>query len=114
MIKSSNALTDSRSSSYFTFALYLGTMGKGHAWVNGHAVGRYWDVTSPAECRVCSWAGGFYPEKCPENCGAPCQEYYHVPFDWVLAKDGRIQTVEIVIFEERGGDPTGVQLVMLN
>ena len=109
----------SNENSFFSFALHLGTMGKGQAWISNfsktHSVGRYWDVRSDySECPSCSWSGAFYPEKCPVGCGKPSQEYYHLPSDWIVSPDGSISNLEIVLLEERGGDPTGIQIVILN
>lgn len=102
-----------------SFALYLGSMGKGYAWViteggKVNSVGRYWDVNSDyTECPQCDWSGSFFATKCPVDCSGPSQSYYHIPWDWIIG-ESVTSTFEIVLFEERGGDPSGVQLVLLN
>lgn len=35
------------------FALDLSGMGKGAAWVNGHPIGRYWNITGTGQCKPC-------------------------------------------------------------
>lgn len=107
------------SKDFVSFAIYLGTMGKGYAWVSAegagaHAIGRYWDIRSEdSECKTCEWAGPFFAAKCPVNCNVPSQSYYHIPSDWIIG-EFTSSNLEIVLLEERGGDPTGVQLVLLN
>lgn len=57
--------------------LNLGSMGKGQAWVNGHHIGRYWDLISPKDgCRPCDYRGAYSSEKCTTNCGNPTQIWY--------------------------------------
>ena len=90
-------------------------MGKGQAWVNGHTIGRFWDAASDSNAcnqTACDWSGFFNSEKCLTDCGSLSQSYYHVPKDWLLPR-GRVDPVEVVLFEERGGDPSGVQLVLI-
>lgn len=104
-------LQKSESKSFVSFALDLSSMGKGAAWVNGHSIGRYWDVKSDASlCKPCSPSGAFFDKKCLTKCGEASQEYYHVPKDWLLSESG---DVELVLFEEFGGDPSAIELVML-
>ncbi|CAA6664073.1 unnamed protein product [Spirodela intermedia] len=63
-------------------AIYLGSMGKGQAWINGHGIGRYWSLVAPKQ-------------GCPKTCN------YRGAY-----------TVRnlLVIFEETGGDPLKIQL----
>ncbi|KAJ3089277.1 hypothetical protein HK102_006774 [Quaeritorhiza haematococci] len=105
---------------HMSFVLFLGSMGRGHAWVNGNAIGRYWDIRASSTGCVdnnggdvdangqCRWEGGFYPDKCRIGCGKPTQEFYHVPVDWVFVSDDGDGDVEVALLEERGGDPAGV------
>jgi hypothetical protein len=54
-------------------------LGKGHAWVNGHSIGRYWPswITSTNGCSVtCDYRGKYAKEKCNTNCGSPSQRWY--------------------------------------
>jgi hypothetical protein len=57
-------------------------LGKGHAWVNGHSIGRYWSswIASSNGCsNMCDYRGNYVTEKCNTNCGNPSQRWYHVP-----------------------------------
>jgi hypothetical protein len=98
---------------YVSFSLKLSSMQKGQAYVNGYLIGRYWDQTSEADCKPCEWNGPFNDMKCRMNCGEASQEYYHVPMDYILDAQGQPRNVTIVLFEERGGDPTKVELILL-
>ncbi|KAJ3060440.1 hypothetical protein HDU98_003585, partial [Podochytrium sp. JEL0797] len=93
-----------------TFVLNLSTMTRGLAFVNGHAVGRYWNLaaTCPKAGLPCRYPdsavdGG---ETCAEGCGYASQGWYHVPVAWVV--EGEWDDVEVVLVEESGGDPGGV------
>ncbi|CAL5201601.1 unnamed protein product [Lathyrus oleraceus] len=82
-------------------------LGKGHAWVNGHSIGRYWAswVTATNGCSdTCDYRGKYVKEKCNTNCGSPSQRWYHVPRSFLNA-DMNI----LVLFEEIGGNPQSVQ-----
>lgn len=59
-------------------ALDLGSMGKGQAWVNGRAIGRYWLLVSPkGGCtNYCDYRGAYHEGKCSTNCGLPTQSWY--------------------------------------
>ncbi|KAJ4715242.1 Beta-galactosidase [Melia azedarach] len=79
-------------------------MGKGHAWLNGEAIGRYWNKISYDNCvEECDYRGHFDQKKCVTNCGKPTQRWYHVPRSW-FKPTGNV----LVIFEEIGGDPTKI------
>ncbi|KAK4488971.1 hypothetical protein RD792_004762 [Penstemon davidsonii] len=81
-------------------------MGKGLAWLNGEEIGRYWPrKASKYEICVqkCDYRGKFSPNKCNTGCGEPTQRWYHVPRSW-FKPSGNI----LVIFEEKGGDPTQI------
>ena len=104
---------DIDSHDFISVALKMSSMGKGQLWVNGHALGRYWDVTSNSMCESCDYSGGFYDHKCLHNCGEPSQSYYHVPYDWLLDSKNQSQETEIVVFEEKGGNPKDIELVIL-
>jgi hypothetical protein len=82
-------------------------LGKGHAWVNGHSIGRYWPswITSTNGCSdTCDYRGKYSKEKCNTNCGSPSQRWYHVPRS-LLNDDMNT----LVLFEEIGGNPQSVQ-----
>lgn len=82
-------------------------MGKGLAWLNGEEIGRYWPIKSSIhdECvKECDYRGKFLPNKCRTGCGEPTQRWYHVPRSW-FKPSGNV----LVIFEEKGGDPTKIK-----
>ncbi|XP_030524028.2 beta-galactosidase 13-like [Rhodamnia argentea] len=71
-------------------AMQLGTMSKGMAWVNGKSIGRYWSsYLSPLE--------------------KPSQDVYHVPRAFLEPTDNLL-----VLLEEIGGNPEGVQILTVN
>ncbi|XP_061355046.1 beta-galactosidase 7-like [Gastrolobium bilobum] len=81
-------------------------LGKGHAWVNGHSIGRYWPswITANNGCSdTCDYRGKYVKEKCNTNCGNPSQRWYHVPRSF-LNNDNNT----LVLFEEIGGNPLNV------
>lgn len=81
-------------------------MGKGLAWLNGEEIGRYWPWKSSIhdKCvKKCDYRGKFMPNKCYTGCGEPTQRWYHVPRSW-FKPSGNV----LVIFEEKGGDPTKI------
>ncbi|KAJ4715205.1 Beta-galactosidase [Melia azedarach] len=82
-------------------------MGKGLAWLNGEEIGRYWPRKSSVHGKCvqeCDYRGKFNPDKCLTGCGEPTQRWYHVPRSW-FKPSGNI----LVIFEEKGGDPTKIR-----
>ncbi|GFP93194.1 beta-galactosidase [Phtheirospermum japonicum] len=88
-------------------ALDMWSMGKGEIWVNGESIGRHWPGnTAKGSCGECNYAGAFGETKCLSGCGQPSQRWYHVPRSW-LKPSGNL----LVVFEELGGDPTGISLV---
>ncbi|KAK4602645.1 hypothetical protein RGQ29_011601 [Quercus rubra] len=88
-------------------ALDMNTMGKGQIWINGQSIGRHWPAyIAHGNCGSCNYAGTYDDKKCRANCGEPSQRWYHVPRSW-LNPSGNL----LVVFEEFGGDPTGISLV---
>ncbi|CAN0838935.1 unnamed protein product [Linum grandiflorum] len=88
-------------------ALDMISMGKGQVWINGQSIGRYWPAyKAQGNCGNCNYAGYFTEKKCLSNCGQPTQRWYHVPRSW-LKPTGNL----VVVFEEWGGDPTGISIV---
>nr|AEG76892.1 putative beta-galactosidase [Linum usitatissimum]AEG76893.1 putative beta-galactosidase [Linum usitatissimum] len=88
-------------------ALDMISMGKGQIWINGQGIGRYWPAyTAQGNCGGCSYGGYFTEKKCLTGCGQPTQRWYHVPRSW-LKPTGNL----LVVFEEWGGDPTGISMV---
>ncbi|GLT97752.1 hypothetical protein SLE2022_153010 [Rubroshorea leprosula] len=90
-------------------ALDLGSMGKGQAWVNGHHIGRYWNLVAPKDgCIKCDYRGPYNPDKCTTNCGKPTQTLYHVPRSWLQPSNNLL-----VLFEETGGNPFDISIKLL-
>ncbi|CAL1414148.1 unnamed protein product [Linum trigynum] len=88
-------------------ALDMISMGKGQVWINGQSIGRYWPAyKAEGNCGTCYYGGYFSEKKCLSNCGQPSQRWYHVPRSWLKA-GGNL----MVVFEEWGGDPTGISMV---
>ncbi|KAL9660812.1 hypothetical protein QQ045_025630 [Rhodiola kirilowii] len=88
-------------------ALDMGTMGKGQMWVNGQHIGRHYPAyKARGSCGTCNYAGMYSEKKCNYNCGQASQRWYHVPRSW-LRPTGNL----LVVFEEWGGDPSGISLV---
>jgi hypothetical protein len=94
--------------------LDLSSLGRGHAWVNGHDLGRFWDIER---------AGGS---------GRLTQKFYHIPSDFLVGGGGdgaamagnnnnahaKMKKEEekkkentLVVFDALGGDFTKVRLV---
>lgn len=91
------------------------TMGKGLVYVNGHLLGRYWNIagTPTASQRDCAgvgcsaesymdFVGAYNGDRCRSDCGAPSQTYYKLPWDWLNHDDSGVNTLEL--FEEIGGN----------
>ncbi|CAO2165298.1 unnamed protein product [Urochloa humidicola] len=88
-------------------ALDMSSMGKGQIWINGQGIGRYWpSYKASGACGSCDYRGDYDEKKCQTNCGDSSQRWYHVPRSW-LNPTGNL----LVIFEEWGGDPTGISMV---
>ncbi|XP_058110566.1 beta-galactosidase 5 [Magnolia sinica] len=86
-------------------ALDMGSMGKGQVWINGQSIGRYWSAVANGMCNECSYAGTYRAPKCQTGCGQPTQRWYHVPRSWVQPNRNLL-----VVFEEIGGDASGISL----
>ncbi|KAJ8751063.1 hypothetical protein K2173_016244 [Erythroxylum novogranatense] len=88
--------------------LDLQGMGKGHAWVNGNSIGRYWvtQIADPAGgCQpLCNYRGtNNNITLCYTNCGEPTQRWYHVPRSFLYEGPNTL-----ILLEEAGGDPSNV------
>ncbi|RZB59644.1 putative beta-galactosidase 10 [Glycine soja] len=88
----------------------LSGLGKGHAWVNGNSIGRYWssyladeNVCSPK----CDYRGAYTSNKCLSMCAQPSQRWYHVPCSFLRDDDQNA----LVLFEELGGHPYDVNFL---
>ncbi|KAJ1407393.1 Glycoside hydrolase, family 35 [Sesbania bispinosa] len=91
-----------------SLVLDLEGLGKGHAWVNGQSIGRYWPTMVADEngCSdTCDYRGNYGPERCVSGCGEPSQRFYHVPRSF-LNND----TNTLILFEEMGGNPSNVSV----
>lgn len=102
-------------------------------WINGQSIGRHWPgYIAHGSCGGCNYAGTYTEKKCRTNCGQPSQRWwlcccfflviiclsslnihngdvilrYHVPRSWVKPTGNLL-----VVFEEWGGDPSGITLV---
>ena len=84
--------------------LDLSSLGRGHAWVNGHDLGRFWNIERA------------------DGSGRLTQKYYHIPEDFLVVggrsdgagakyaeEDAKENT--LVLFDALGGDFTKVRLV---
>ncbi|KAG6772025.1 hypothetical protein POTOM_023421 [Populus tomentosa] len=72
-------------------------------WVEGSLLAQKQALTC---CGDCNYAGTFDDKKCRTNCGESSQRWYHVPRSW-LKPSGNL----LAVFEEWGGDPTGISFV---
>nr|GMC65111.1 beta-galactosidase 13-like [Ipomoea batatas] len=71
-------------------AVRMNNMAKGIVWINGKGIGRYWVAfLSPL--------------------GQPTQSEYHIPRSYLKPKNNLM-----VVFEEIGGDPQGVEVMLVN
>jgi len=87
-------------------ALDMTGLGKGFAYVNGHGLGRYWNITASGSCpscaninNSCDYKGTYSPSHCNCDCGVPSQRYYHVPRDWLAAVGSQNN---LILIEEIG------------
>ncbi|TPX35035.1 beta-galactosidase [Synchytrium microbalum] len=114
-------LNDKKITGFKSYTLKLSSLGKGIAFVNGHAIGRYWNITggvnkkcpTAAEGVSCKYNDEFGTEACRVGCGEPSQAYYHVPADWLNDVPWGSSTAEIVLLNEMGGSSTDVADVHL-
>ena len=93
-------------------ALDMSSMGKGFTLLNGHHIGRFWDVGVNDECNACDefdYTGSYNADNCRTGCDGLSQRYYKLPLDFVLPG----QNNELLIFTETGGDALGVKLVTM-
>jgi Glycosyl hydrolases family 35 len=75
--------------------------GRGHLWLNGRDLGRYWNITRRGGTGV----GGD-----GNNNIAYSQEYYFLPNDYLYGDSGKLN--EIVLFDVFGGDHGESELVL--
>jgi len=82
------------------YALEVGRLHKGLAWLNGQCIGRYWQI--PAAPVGEDWQHRFISLT---GAGAPTQSHYHLPLEWLRERN------TLVIFEETDAAPEGVRIV---
>lgn len=100
-------------------ALDLSSMGKGFLYVNGHMLGRFWNITSGGingySCDPCdemSYSGSYSESKCRTGCSSLSQRYYKLPSDW-LSPYGEVNS--LVVFDEFGGtNPLMITMVTMS
>ncbi|KAJ0094199.1 hypothetical protein Patl1_15485 [Pistacia atlantica] len=94
-------------------ALDMLAMGKGLAWLNGEEIGRYWPKESPLDdqcVQECDYRGTFSQWKCSTGCGEPTQRCQLHKIGTIFHGLGSSQLeMFLVIFEEKGGDPTKIK-----
>jgi len=69
------------------YVLDAGSLGRGHFWLNGHDLGRFWNVTRAGDTR-------------------PTQRHYHLPREWLRPTGNHLR-----IFDALGGDVSGLAIV---
>ncbi|KAE8709943.1 Beta-galactosidase 3 [Hibiscus syriacus] len=84
----------------------MNQLAKGLAWLNGEEIGRYWPIESSKHEKCvyeCGCRGKFFPDKCLTGCGEPSQR-------WNICQIVQFKPSgnNLVIFEEKGGDPTKI------
>ena len=82
------------------YALDVGKLYKGLAWLNGQCVGRYWQIPAAliGEQR-------HQPFIRLSGAGERTQRYYHLPLEWLRERN------TLVILEETDAAPEGVRIV---
>ncbi|KAE8716853.1 Beta-galactosidase 14 isoform 2 [Hibiscus syriacus] len=71
-------------------AIRMNNMSKGMVWINGRSIGRYW-MSYLSALKV------------------PTQSYYHIPRSYIKPTKNMI-----VIFEEEGGNPNDIEIVLVD
>ena len=95
-----------------SWQLDLAGLGKGLLWFNGHCMGRYYDIVAEGNCpEVCDYRGAYSDGKCRYDCGVASLRLYHIPRAWLK---GEGEANEVIVLEEKGGDPATVALIQRN
>ncbi|GJZ65033.1 beta-galactosidase 15 [Tanacetum coccineum] len=86
-----------------TVSMDLKGFGKGHAWVNGKSLSKYWPISNIAHdsnCldKACDYHDKYDNTKCVRLCGIPTHKWYHLPPSYLVEGEN-----EMVLFEEFGG-----------
>ena len=88
------------------FRLDADGLGKGMAFVNSHAAGRYWLLEGQGYGGDEAWQDITGDGLSLDPAGQPTQRYYRIPRSWLRAEN------ELVLFEEQGCSPVRVRLEM--
>ncbi|CAF1602324.1 unnamed protein product, partial [Didymodactylos carnosus] len=72
-------------------------LGRGHAYINGNDLGLYWLIAGE-----CSDEPPCCCQQAQKNCMLPTQRFYHIPPDWLQAKNNLL-----TIFEDLGAQSPG-------
>ncbi|KAM0990838.1 hypothetical protein ACFX2C_009301 [Malus domestica] len=64
-------------------------MGKGHAWVNGYSIGRFWSSykTECDDTSSCDYRGAYGADKGATNCAESTQKWYHIPRQYLCDEE---------------------------
>ena len=79
-------------------------LGKGTAFINGHALGRYWLIAGHGYGADASWHNAALDGLSTGPESEPTQRYYRIPSSWLQA------TNTLLLFEEQAALPTGVRI----
>ncbi|KAJ3320710.1 Beta-galactosidase 6 [Blyttiomyces sp. JEL0837] len=114
----SEATKESSVSPIISFSLYLGSMGKGMAWVNGYSIGRFWNRAG--ECEGDGKRGNpgdpWEPIGCLVSCSFGVDGGDGQSDEELLSgagKAGGKDEIVVVLFEESGGDVKGVRVAVV-
>jgi Glycosyl hydrolases family 35 len=80
--------------------------GRGHVWLNGRDLGRYWNITRTSGGAT----GGDGDGEGDDNHSYYSQQYYFLPNDYLYGDSGKLN--EIVLFDVFGGDHGESELVL--
>jgi beta-galactosidase len=95
-------LSGTNNTEYRPVLIDLSSMYRGHVWINGNDIGRYWLL--PGNCSFdWFWGCTVFDRDC---CNKPTQSLYHIPPDWLHEGENLL-----TLFEEIGGDPTNISIV---
>ncbi|KAJ3066210.1 hypothetical protein HDU99_003914, partial [Rhizoclosmatium hyalinum] len=90
-------------------------MSRGIAFVNGNGVQRFWNLKAVCKNVSCHYPDGISDpiegERCAAGCGYASQSWYNVPTAWI--EDSGWDDVEVVVFDEAGGDPSGISIAAI-
>ena len=77
---------------------------KGMLWLNGHGLGRYWQL--PAKRTIVKGDKWLMPYVTLDPSGKPTQARYHMPREWLRSGENTL-----LAFEEEGGSPAQSMLI---